>query len=193
MRELRSPNPAFPRLRARRAGAVALALAAGLLAAGPARATPGQIHLVDRAAVNLRAGPGTETEIIGRLRRGDRVMEFERRGDWVRVRPMGRVGREGWVHGELLAPEARAPAGPGNPTAEGGPAPVTVTVEVTVVDDDDGGSVLLHRGFPRKFRRFKRFKRKKHGGKPTEPMPEPSPRSLVRPRVTLARPGADGG
>jgi len=85
---------------------------------GPAVATPGQIHEVKRPEVNLRAGPGTDAKVIGSLEQGARVMEFAREGRWFRVKQMGRVGPEGWVHGALIAPEKllepESPAPPGS-------------------------------------------------------------------------------
>ncbi len=106
--------------------ALPLAMLTGLLwaaAAAPVSATPGEIHVVKAAVANLRAGPGTGTKVIERLTRGQRVMEFERRGDWLRVQRMGTVGREGWLHGALIgqepAPDQPAPAPP--PVAERAP------------------------------------------------------------------------
>ncbi|TDI63739.1 MAG: SH3 domain-containing protein [Alphaproteobacteria bacterium] len=121
---------------------VALAL---VLVAGPAGrvfATPGQIHVVDHATVNLRAGPSTKARVIGRLKRGDRVMEFERRGRWLRVQQMGKLAPEGWVHGALVVPEPRPTAARSQPRPEPeDPAPPPATRSAAAGD----GSVLTHR------------------------------------------------
>ncbi len=118
-----------------RAAGAALILALG--AGAPARATPGQIHVVQRPEVNLRAGPGTATKIIGKLARGARVMEFARKGRWFRVKEMGRVGPEGWVHGAMIAPEPEpspaVPAEPAPPSAgEPGTGPSSRGADGTV-------------------------------------------------------------
>jgi hypothetical protein len=91
----------------------------------PAFATPGQIHEVKRPEVNLRAAPGTDAKVIGSLEEGARLMEFGRKGRWFKVKEMGRVGPEGWVHGALIAPEAlpepAAAAPPQRPADESKP------------------------------------------------------------------------
>ena len=51
--------------------------------------------------LNLRDGPGTRHEIIGRLSPGDRVDVEETLGLWTRVRLPS--GARGWVSGEYLA------------------------------------------------------------------------------------------
>jgi aspartyl protease family protein len=43
---------------------------------------------------------------LGRLNRGDRVIEWRRKGAWVEVSAMGVVGRNGWVHVSRLRSEA---------------------------------------------------------------------------------------
>ena len=139
--------------------ALALAMLTGLLwaaASAPVSATPGEIHVVKVAVANLRAGPGTGTKVIERLRRGHRVMEFERRGDWLRVQRMGTVGREGWLHGALVGPEPApdqpAPAPP--PAAQGVPTGETPHFH--------SHRVILRSAPGRKAKRVKRLRR---GGK----------------------------
>ncbi len=139
--------------------ALPLAMLTGLLwaaASAPVSATPGEIHVVKAAVANLRAGPGTGTKVIERLTRGHRVMEFERRGDWLRVQRMGTVGREGWLHGALVGPEPAPdqPALAPPPLAQGAP-----TTEVLYLQSH---RVFLRPALGRKFKRVKRFRR---GGK----------------------------
>jgi uncharacterized protein YgiM (DUF1202 family) len=51
--------------------------------------------------VNLREGPGTTFDVVGRLARGEVAEVIETRDDWARVR----VGaNEGWVSERFLAP-----------------------------------------------------------------------------------------
>ncbi len=89
----------------RRLMAFALAL---VLATGPAWeafATPGEIHAIKSKTAHLRAGPNANAHVIGGFVHGDRVMEFQRRGQWLKVQQLGRVAPLGWVHGGLLIPE----------------------------------------------------------------------------------------
>ena len=83
--------------------ALALALALTVLGAGAARATPGDILLVEAEEASLRAAPETTAPVILRLRAGRRLIEFERRGTWVRVGVFGAVGKVGWVRQDLAA------------------------------------------------------------------------------------------
>ena len=99
--------------------ALALVLVAG--STGGVIAAPGQIHVVKSAGAALRAEPSTKAKVIGRLVGGDRVMEFEIRGGWLRVQQMGRVAPEGWVPGALVAPEPRLPVVEAPPRPEYAP------------------------------------------------------------------------
>jgi hypothetical protein len=113
------PNFRFAILKRLAPAALALALVVG--PAGGVHATPGQIHVVESAVVSLRAGPSTKAQVIGRLARGDRVMEFELRGRWLRVQQMGTVAPEGWVHAALVAHEVLPPAAQAEPQPEYAP------------------------------------------------------------------------
>jgi len=79
-------------------GAAALGVA---LMAGTAVAAPGDIHRVESERINLRSAPSNDSNIRGRLLRGDEVVEIRRSGDWVGVRAV-QSGEEGWVFGQLL-------------------------------------------------------------------------------------------
>ncbi len=46
--------------------------------------------------LNVRAGPGTEFDVVGRLEKGDRVSVYDLAGCWCRI------GNGKWVHGEWL-------------------------------------------------------------------------------------------
>lgn len=69
----------------------------------PAHATPGQILYVQPEITNVRGAPSTSARVVMRLERGHKLMEFERRGKWIRVLIAGTLGNEGWVHGALVA------------------------------------------------------------------------------------------
>jgi hypothetical protein len=54
--------------------------------------------------VNLRAGPSTDTQVIGVLYEATPVFLERREGDWVLVRTA--AGPVGWVHDSLLGPRS---------------------------------------------------------------------------------------
>ena len=78
-------------------------LATGSLAGKAALAAAGDTLVVTGDAVNVRFGPSTNTRIRQRVSRDQQVMELQREGDWVRVEIIDGDGREGWIHGSLLA------------------------------------------------------------------------------------------
>lgn len=84
-------------------GALALLVILGTPAT--ADATPGQILYVKSAIANVRAAPSRKARILKKLRRGHKVIEFERRRRWVRIGMFDTSGRVGWIHGALLGPE----------------------------------------------------------------------------------------
>jgi len=84
-------------------------LATGSLAGKAALAAAGDTLVVTGDAVNLRFGPSTNTRVRQRVARDQRVMELQREGEWVRVELVDGDGREGWIHGSLLAPPGGEP------------------------------------------------------------------------------------
>ena len=64
--------------------------------------------------VELRAEPNAEATVVAELQRGDKVVEFARRGDWRKIGVYRAVGLEGWVQSAALAaiPRRRTPAPP---------------------------------------------------------------------------------
>lgn len=125
-----------------------IALVLGTAAAGPASATPGQIYEISRPVVNLRAGPSTDTKVIDRLRKGARLMEFDRKEGWIKVREMGKLGPEGWVLGRLVAPEELPPpAGPFPEPQSSDAAPSSPDGGEGPGYGDDGGRVYY--AYPR--------------------------------------------
>lgn len=58
-------------------------------------------HVVKATSVNLRAGPGTQYNVVGHARYGDVLRTNRRQGDWVQVQhPSGKGAA--WVASELL-------------------------------------------------------------------------------------------
>ena len=87
----------------RRFATAALALALTALGAESAPATPGDILFVEADEASLRAAPEAAAPVILRLKAGRRLIEFERRGAWIRVGVFGAVGKIGWVRKDLAA------------------------------------------------------------------------------------------
>jgi hypothetical protein len=66
----------------------------------------GEIWYVDGSSVNVRAGPSTDDEVVGKLSRGEATLVVWREGeDWARIRIEG-DGIEGYVATRFLTPEA---------------------------------------------------------------------------------------
>ena len=106
--------------RTRTLWACGLALLMILGTAATPDATPGQIVYVQSKGAEVRAEPNRKAQVIAQLRRGHKVIEFERRSGWVRIGMFDTSGRDGWVHGPLLRPEppGSRPAPPPAPTAQ---------------------------------------------------------------------------
>jgi uncharacterized protein YgiM (DUF1202 family) len=81
-----------------------LALAALVLLGGTAWAASGDTLVVTGSRVNVRAGPGTDTQVTTQVSRDQQVIERDRQGEWLRVEIAGSAGAEGWIHSSLLAP-----------------------------------------------------------------------------------------
>jgi uncharacterized protein YgiM (DUF1202 family) len=86
-------------------------LAAGLtvaaLAAGSwqADAATGDTLRVVAERVNLRAGPTDNANVRSQVTQGERLLELRREGSWYGVRVLS-TGEEGWIFGDLIAPES---------------------------------------------------------------------------------------
>lgn len=94
-----------------------LAFAALVLSGGTAWAASGDTLLVTGSRVNVRAGPGTNTQVTTQVSRDQQVIERDRQGEWLRVEIAGSAGAEGWIHSSLLAPA------PGQTTTIAAPDP----------------------------------------------------------------------
>ena len=105
-------------------------LAFVLLLAVPAGlgATPGQVHPVPDEGLELRSAPDKGAPVVRRLEAGQRLLEYERRGPWMRVGVFGGVGQEGWV------PDAFLAALPADPAPEEEVAPIVKEAEEVIVE-----------------------------------------------------------
>ena len=112
---------------------VALLLGVLLATARPAAASPGQEFTVSESDVALRAEPSETAEAVLALTPDHILVEFSRRGDWVRVGVYREVGAFGWVPADELAPATRpAPAAvPPEPEPLPRPEPPPLLMEIT--------------------------------------------------------------
>ncbi|WP_101049660.1 SH3 domain-containing protein [Macromonas nakdongensis] len=94
------------------------AAALGLAALAPSWAQ--ELVSVRNPSVNLRAGPGTDTEVLWKLTQGYPLQVLEKRGDWLRVQDF--EGDGGWIarsvtsdarHHVVKATRLNLRAGPG--------------------------------------------------------------------------------
>jgi hypothetical protein len=51
---------------------------------------------------NVRAGPSTDSAIVGNVRRGMTVTEIGRQGNWVQIEVPGAEKIEGWINSRML-------------------------------------------------------------------------------------------
>lgn len=86
-------------------------------AVGGALAAPGDILYVQGDVVNMREGPSTQHAVVLQLRKGHKLVEFQRQGRWVEVGADRTGGKSGWIHSSLIGNEfiggaTTAPADP---------------------------------------------------------------------------------
>ena len=81
----------------------ALVLSLTILGAGAASATPGDILFIKADEVSLHAVPDAGAPVILRLKAGHKLIEFKRRGAWIKVGVFGAVGKVGWVRRNVAA------------------------------------------------------------------------------------------
>ncbi|MCX7824954.1 MAG: SH3 domain-containing protein, partial [Verrucomicrobiae bacterium] len=100
--------------------------------------------VVAKNNVNLRAGPGTNFSVVGKINKGDPVQVVKKEGDWVQIRPTAncwafvaarylRAGITPGIARPAPPPPLRVttPAVPSTPTAAVTPPPAAPTPAVT--------------------------------------------------------------
>jgi len=85
-----------------------------LCVAPPALAASGSLWSVGEAGGKLLSLPADDAPSVAGLSSGQRLIEFERQGPWLRVAVMGAVGLEGWVLAEELEANASRQRGGGS-------------------------------------------------------------------------------
>ena len=107
---------------------VFLVLLAMPCAAPRALATPGDVLYVEAGGAELRTAPEAAAPVVLRLDPGRKLIEFERRGVWIRVGIFGTIGREAWIHGSRVAPRPPGRRAPSPPALARGPGAAAPTV-----------------------------------------------------------------
>ena len=98
-------------------------LSAVLIVAGmvhPAIAAPGDVLYVKGSIVNIRSGPGTDTDVVAKLNNGHKLAEIARNGVWINVNFSQAGKKSGWIRQDLIAatpPPARHSTQPLPPPA----------------------------------------------------------------------------
>ncbi len=88
-----------------------LALGTALtMVASPAIAGLGDKLYVQKNGVNVRNGPGTNSDVTLTLGTGHELVEFSRKGGWVNVGITRTGGKDGWIHSSLVG--STSPEGP---------------------------------------------------------------------------------
>lgn len=71
--------------------------------------------------LNVRGGPGINYQVMGRIERGTRLEEVDRRGDWVRVKPP--EGTVAYISRQFIQPVMPEPLVAFGPSTESDPEP----------------------------------------------------------------------
>ena len=75
----------------------------------PVRQTQHKVLYVKGSVVNVREGPSTQFTIVTKLKKGYRVTEVLREGDWVKVTLD--TGKAAWIHASLLSAKLQVGSG----------------------------------------------------------------------------------
>ncbi len=83
-----------------------MSLASGCKTSGSAQsiqpADPNErVEYVKARSLNLRGGPSTKAPVLGVLKKGERVVIEDRKGNWIKIRKEN-DNSEGWVYGAYL-------------------------------------------------------------------------------------------
>ncbi len=73
-----------------------------------ARASPGDTLYVQSKSVNVYEAPSANAPVVMQVIRGQKLKEFRRQGEWVKVIIYGEVGKEGWIEGSFVGPKSLA-------------------------------------------------------------------------------------
>ncbi len=65
-----------------------------------------QVLYIQIDNVNVRSGPGADFKTVMQVDRGQKLLERNRQGEWVKVWIYKSSGKAGWVHSSLVGPAA---------------------------------------------------------------------------------------
>ncbi len=90
-----------------RAGAVFWLLLAVAMPLGPAGGASGDLWRIEGAGAALRAAPRDGAAEVMRIDAGHRLIEYARRGAWLKVGVFQEIGGEGWIPAAAVVPAER--------------------------------------------------------------------------------------
>jgi cell wall-associated NlpC family hydrolase len=99
-----------------------------------------KVGWVARPEVNLRAGPSTGQDVIGKANLSTQVVILEQKGDWYRVGLDG--GREAWVNSDLIDTREERQARMARRGSVTGTDPTPSMAYASVAADDLGGKIV---------------------------------------------------
>jgi hypothetical protein len=73
-----------------------------------ARASPGDTLYVQSQSAHIYEAPSANTPVVMQVNQGQKLKEFRRQGEWVKVIIYGEVGKEGWIEGSFVGPKSLA-------------------------------------------------------------------------------------
>lgn len=80
-------------------------LVLGTLVSSQVLAAAEDILYVHGNSVNMRGGPSTSNNVVLKFQDGHKLIEIQRKGEWVEIRPYGTSGTSGWIHSSLVRAE----------------------------------------------------------------------------------------
>ena len=71
-----------------------------------------KIIYVTGSVVNVREGPSTGFPVVTKLKKGHKLVELSRDGDWVNITLEGTIAKTAWIHASLVSAEPQAEKSP---------------------------------------------------------------------------------
>ncbi|MFQ5756551.1 MAG: SH3 domain-containing protein [Acidiferrobacterales bacterium] len=71
-----------------------------------------KIIYVTGSVVNVREGPSTGFSVVTKLKKGHKLVELSREGDWVNIALEETIAKTAWIHASLVSAEPQAEKSP---------------------------------------------------------------------------------
>ena len=71
-----------------------------------------KIIYVTGSVVNVREGPSTGFPVVTKLKKGHKLVELSREGDWVNIALEETIAKTAWIHASLVSAEPQAEKSP---------------------------------------------------------------------------------